>query len=282
VLRLFHDCFASVQTMDFAVMQARLINGVGAVPIIGAALRRIARRFPEGSIVPIRTGVAAGLRWRRHHRYVNGYWIGNYEVEVQNALKRLLRPGEVFYDVGANAGFFSLLATKLVGPTGTVISFEPLPENVESIREQMALNLAPNWRLVATAMGGREGAASFSCRPGQNSMAHLGECGSDEVTITVEVSTLDRFIMSHPPPTLLKMDIEGAETEAFQGASTLLGKHNVRFLVEIHGPSQAEAVVGALERAGYTFETLDGRPSAAPRLEHHCVAVRNTSPGSRA
>jgi FkbM family methyltransferase len=270
-----------VETVDFAVVQARLINRVGALPIIGAALRRIARRFSEGSVVPIRTGVAAGLNWRRHHRYVNGYWVGNYEMEVQNALKRLLRPGDVFYDVGANAGFFSLLAAKLVGPTGTVISFEPLPENIQSIREQMALNSAPNWQLVTTAMGGREGTASFSYRPGQNSMAHLGECSRDEVTITVEVSTLDRFITSHPPPTVLKMDIEGAETEAFQGASILL-EHNIRFLVEIHGPSQAEAVVGALERGGYVFETLDGRRSAAPRLEHHLVAMKSTSPGPQA
>src|SRR5216683_2563800 len=135
------------ESMSLRVMQAGVINRLGALPLIGPALRRMARRFPEGSVVRIHTGLAAGLNWRRHHRYVGGYWIGNYELDVQHALKRLLRPGDVFYDIGANAGFFSLLATKLVGPTGRVVSFEPLPENVQSIREQMELNPAPGWGL---------------------------------------------------------------------------------------------------------------------------------------
>ena len=107
-------------------LRAELNNRVGSMPIVGPLLREYARRFPEGSVIIIGSGFAAGLRWKRHHRYVNGYWIGNYEYPIQRAIARLLAPGDVLYDLGANAGFFSLLAGKLVGPTGQVYAFEPL------------------------------------------------------------------------------------------------------------------------------------------------------------
>ena len=51
---------------------AAVINSLGNVPLVGRALRAYARRFPEGSVVEIRSGLAAGLLWKRHHRYVNG------------------------------------------------------------------------------------------------------------------------------------------------------------------------------------------------------------------
>src|SRR5581483_2433575 len=108
---------------------ARIIQGLGRVPILGSALRSLARRYREGSVVTIKHGEAAGFRWKRHHRYLNGYWIGQYELEIQAALKRELRAGDTFFDVGANAGFFTLLASRFVGTEGKCVAFDPLAMN---------------------------------------------------------------------------------------------------------------------------------------------------------
>src|SRR5882672_9992409 len=100
------------------MITADLINGLGQLPGAGTLLRWWARRYREGSVVSIARGSAAGMKWRRHHRYVNGYWIGIYELPLQRAIARELESGNVFYDVGANAGFFSVLGATRVGQTG--------------------------------------------------------------------------------------------------------------------------------------------------------------------
>src|SRR5258706_14337105 len=109
--------------------RARMLEMVGKVPVVGSALRKLARRFPEGSVVEIRAGVAAGYKWKRHHRYVNGYWLGHYELEIQDLLKHELKAGQTFFDVGANAGFFTLVAAKLVGLAGRCVAFDPAPDD---------------------------------------------------------------------------------------------------------------------------------------------------------
>src|SRR4030095_2325560 len=108
---------------------ADVIHGLGQIPLVRGLLRWYARQYEEGSTVRIARGYAAGMNWRRHHRYVNGYWTGLYEMDLQRAIARELAAGNVFYDVGANAGFFTVLAAKVVGSTGRVFSFEPVESN---------------------------------------------------------------------------------------------------------------------------------------------------------
>src|SRR5262249_9898465 len=159
--------------------------------------------------VTIQSGFAAGLKWKRHHRYVNGYWIGNYEHDIQRAIVRLLGPstrGRVFYDVGANAGFFSVLAAKHVGPSRRVFALEPLPENIASIQEQIALNQLEQVELVPRAVGAALGTSEFSFPEDENSIAHLGPArAKGERTTVVEVTSLDAFVKDHPRPSLVKI-----------------------------------------------------------------------------
>jgi FkbM family methyltransferase len=260
-------------------LAARFVNFAGGLPVAGRILRGFAHRFPEGSIVTIRSGCAAGCKWVRHHRYVNGYWIGNYELEVQQALARLLRRGDVFYDVGANAGFYSLLAATLVGPGGKVFAFEPLPENMESIREQIEANGLANCEPVPMAVGARSGEAEFSFIPGGSANAHLGpSLSGNERSIRVRTTSLDDFLSDRPMPSLVKVDVEGAEMEVVRGASRLL-RSGSKFLFELHGKKNTEKmkVVEALRGEGFVFLDLRGRPLSLPEREEHVVAVPGAS-----
>ena len=256
--------------------RAKVVDFIGRVPVLGSTLRKFARRYPEGSVVDVRTGVAAGLKWRRHHRYLNGYWVGHFELEIQNALKRELKAGDVVYDVGANAGFFTLITARLVGPTGRVIAFDPAPENCESIREQMELNgYSPYSSAVQKAVGGSPGRATFSFAASGSPMGHLGGAHKGERSVEVEVTTLDATAEAHGPPTFIKLDVEGFEGEVLAGARKLLDSGPARpvWLIELHGPQCEADVKRRLSAADYRFFDRDGQPVAAGAvLPHHVIA----------
>jgi hypothetical protein len=74
--------------------------------------------------------------------------LGIYELHVQYTLLELLPPGGVFYDLGANNGYLSLLAASRVGPTGWVYAFEPLPENARRLQELLTVNGIEDYQLV--------------------------------------------------------------------------------------------------------------------------------------
>lgn len=238
---------------------SRLLVAAGKIPLLRRILRFFARGYREGSVTTIRSGIAAGYRWRRHHRDVNGYWLGQYELPIQDTLRQELRPGEVFYDVGANAGFFSLVAARLVGPGGKCIAFDPWPSNYDSIREQFSLNSLDNCVAVSQAVGEAIGKATFSSPDTVTTMAHLGPSAPGERSIDVDVITLDAARKLYGSPTFIKIDIEGAEVDALRGARTILAEDRPRFLIEVHTPACEAGVKEILESAGYSLSQLDGK-----------------------
>jgi FkbM family methyltransferase len=235
---------------------------VGSLPLIGGLLRWYARRYEDGSVVRIARGYAAGLQWKRYHRYVSGYWLGIYEMHIQQTLSRELKEGDTFYDIGANAGFFSVLAGHLVGAQGCVVAFEPLPENIESIQEQFSLNTLSQCVLIPKAVGSSVGTASLilahNNSMGKIASAEKPESGKD---LKVEITTLDEFIKSHPVPDLVKIDVEGFETEVLAGAGELLNSAGApKLLIELHGAEKARQVGAILSASGYTLTDLSGKP----------------------
>jgi len=214
------------------------------------------------------------MKWRRHRRYVNGYWIGQYELPVQEALARMLRTGDTFYDVGANAGFYSLIASELVGAEGHVVSFDPDPTNCRSASEQIELNALKNWTIVQKAVGNTAGVSTFSSGYDGDLLGHLGEPTTGEQrSIRVQVTTLDEAIEMYPKPDTIKMDIEGAEVQALEGARRLLGEVRPTWLIESHGMEQAAGVRSVLSAADYRFYDLTERPVASgSALPRHVVA----------
>jgi len=252
---------------------AKILEIVGKVPVVGSALRRLARRYPEGSVVEIRSGVATGYKWKRHHRYVNGYWLGHYELEIQQLLKGELKTGEIFYDVGANAGFFTLVAAKLVGPSGRCVAFDPAPDNDQSIREQLELNGLSNCTSVPKAVGARAGTAIFAFSAPGSAMGHLGSAANGEQSLEVQIISLDEAARLYGRPDFIKLDVEGADIEAMQGAAQLLKEVRPRWLIELHGEQCQREVGRILRQANYDIFDLARKPlDAAQQLPRHILA----------
>ena len=254
---------------------AKLLGVVGRVPGVSSVLRFAARRYREGSVVAIRCGHGRGLLWKRSHRYVNGFWVGQYELGMQDALARLLKPDGVFFDVGANAGFFSLLAAARFAPRGRCVAVEPLPVNCETMREQAKLNGLQNWTILQQAVADRPGRLAFVHSAGAVDMGHLGEVtqGASESSFEVDVTTIDALSERFGPPSLIKLDVEGAEGRATAGAEETLRRHRPIWVMELHSAELAEEVGTRMRAFGYTFTEVDGRPVGGGALPHHVIAL---------
>jgi FkbM family methyltransferase len=253
--------------------KASFITALGKVPGLSGLLRRLASRYPEGSVVTIRSGFAQGMKWRRSHRYVNGYWLGHFESDVQAAVGRLLSPGDFFLDLGANAGFFSLVAHRRIGLTGKCVSVDPDPANCQNMAELAKLNNLTNWTILQRAVAEAAGKLRFAVAGPGSPTGHLaGDDESGEVS-EVEVTTIDAICRQHGSPRLIKMDIEGAEVRALKGAMETLRDLRPAWLIELHSQELAQEIRKILGGAGYRFSTLAGEAIDDSRpLEHHVIA----------
>ena len=198
--------------------------------LAGKIVRAPFRILPRELALPILQGPLRGKRWIVGS-HLHGCWLGSYEFKMQRSMARELRRGSAFYDVGANAGFYSLLAAVLVSP-GPVYAFEPLPENAAYLRRHLALNRIRNVTLFELAISDRAGSACFSTEA-TRAMGKLEPGGN----LCVQSSTLDILLDEGrlAPPEFIKMDIEGAEYRALQGARECFARHRPKLFLATHG-----------------------------------------------
>lgn len=182
------------------------------------------------------------------------------ELQVQAALKRHLGPGGVLWDLGANVGFFALLAARIASPQGHVYALEPAPECAASIRASAELNGLENITAIEKAAGARTGRELFAVSP-DNTWSHLverAEPAAGSEILTVEVAALDELAVQNDmrAPTVIKLDIEGSEIDALDGMRRTLERHRPVLICELH-----ETVRELRELAtshGYTVTNLNG------------------------
>ena len=159
------------------------------------------------------------------------YYAGLHEFEDMAFLLHLLRPDDLFVDVGANMGSYTVLARGACG--ARTVSYEPIAETFGRLRDNLELNDAADARsrLANVAVGSRAGTLRMSL--GQDAMNHVatpGQAGTREVAVV----TLDAD--QPEAPLLLKVDVEGFESEALAGANRLLADPALRaVIIELNG-----------------------------------------------
>jgi FkbM family methyltransferase len=190
------------------------------------------------------------------------YFYGDYDERREAKLiQRVLAPGEVFWDVGANLGYFTLLAATRLGNTGRVVAFEPGQRAHERLTENISLNPCTNILVCNVAVTDQAGEAVLYSQPGlADGRANLYRAG-DEQTESEPVRTVSldgwRKQQGQPGPDFIKMDVEGAELAVLKGAEETLAASAPLLLVEMkEGIFQAlgldrNAIQELLGRHGY-------------------------------
>ena len=224
----------------------------------------------------VRKGPGAGLRLGP------GPASGDYrkawlERPVQEALVARLTPGAVVFDVGANVGYFSMLAARTLNGAGCVHAFEPVSWLADAARANAARN-GLQVEVHECAIGSADGRAelAISPHPGGAVLTSADRPADAVGTATVEVRSLDSLCAAGlAAPTLVKIDVEGAEHEVIEGMSHLLDTANPILIVEVDAATVAEverksgAIQARLEERGYRVERLaDGYPGQDWKVVH--------------
>jgi FkbM family methyltransferase len=249
------------------------------IPGLGGVLHCIARRaLPAGTRVTtrVRQGQGLGLLLSLDPRYEAQYVSGLYEVPLLKYLASHLKQGDVFYDVGGHIGIVSLIGARIVGPEGRVFAFEADPENASRIRDHGRMNALPQVEVVQSAVWSECKTLTFHRAPATSSRNTGGVVDIVENTcanglIAVESVTLDRFALDRRPPSVVKIDVEGAEEMVLQGAHSVFRVSKPLLICEIHHARAAEGVARWLEAAGYRWKWLD----AETEFPRHLVAQSN-------
>ncbi len=226
--------------------------------LIYTAIRLPLRAIPTGAVVPILQGRLRGKRWIVGS-HIHGCWLGTYELTKRRTFERVVTSGMTVYDIGANVGFYSLLAAVLVGDNGKVYAFEPVPRNLSYLHRHLELNAIHTVSVIPAAVSDRDGEVRFW-------EAHDAAQGriADQGQLTVRSVSLDGLLKDTAvtPPDCIKIDVEGAELHVLHGAEhTLCDYHPLLFLAT-HTPELRHACRQLLGELGYTLHPLDAQTLA--------------------
>ena len=206
--------------------------------------------------MPILQGRLRGKRWiagAGNH----GCWLGSYELQIRAAIESAVAPGSTFFDVGANTGYYTLLTSELVGASGRVVAFEPLPANLAYLKRHLKLNLAGNVSVLPVAVSDREGTTRF----GENPSPAMGRREAEGAR-EVPAATLDGLVSSGriPRPDCLRIDVKGAESEVLAGGQRLFAEHRPTLFLSTYGHDLRERCRRRLAAWGYRLSGLGGMP----------------------
>ena len=219
--------------------------------------------------------LGSGVRMRLYgdSRLCEMLYFDQFEPETRSFLDAYLRPGDVFLDIGANVGLYTIGAARIVGNGGHVHAFEPCSQTFSRLEENVRLNGPHNVSCHRLALSDKNAEAVLSLAKGGfdawNSLGKpcMGEPGGEE---TVQTVTLDSFVSQHRLDgriTVMKIDVEGWENQVLAGAKKLLSADNAPALciefteeaAQLAGSSCA-ALYRTLERLGFAMFTVGDTP----------------------
>lgn len=241
---------------------------------------------PGGEIIQ----VPARTRYTSTATFLFRDWC---EPELRH-LDKMLKPGDIFLDVGANIGIFSLRAANLVGPNGRVLAIEPGEEALKGLDANIALNpeLAERITVIRAALSNRQGTANlYHTAGGHDPQAYsLIQNDADLAAESVATTTLDAVIKEHglSKVDLIKLDVEGLEPLVIDGGAHAAGTLRPSWIIEMNSTILKGAEIDSdsawdrLKGHGYAFSQMgdDGTltPIASPPTTFCNVVARPSQP----
>jgi FkbM family methyltransferase len=227
--------------------------------VVGRILRAPLRLIPEKMPMPILQGRLRGKKWIAG-AHTHGCWLGSYENEKQKQFASTIKEGDTVFDIGANAGFYTLLASVLVGSGGRVYAFEPLPRNIKLLREHLRLNQITNVEVIEAAVSDADGESYFDDSAG-SAMGYVSATGNLKVkTVAIDDLVARGEIGS---PACVKIDVEGSELLVLTGGRRLLENYRPALFLSTHGPGVHEECCSLLRSLGYELRAIGGDNTAA-------------------
>ena len=181
----------------------------------------------------------------------------DYEPEVKNTIIQFLRPGMTMIDAGANIGYYTLLAARVVGPHGHVYTFEPAPSTVELLRKNVEVNgYSDRVTIVPKAVTDKSSQIQIFLDEVHSGISSIFSNGHEKDFVEAESVSLDEFFSKKAwhPIHVIKMDIEGAEKLALDGMRELSHRNpELKLIVEVNLKRfSLEELVGALQGCGFS------------------------------
>lgn len=206
---------------------------------------------------------------------------GTYDKFIYDLFDKIKPQGKIIWDIGAHIGFHSLGFAKVVGNNGKVVAFEPNKYNVQRLKKNLSENpnLAKRIIIIEKALGSQIGKAKFHMTNDIDSARSSGGYLSSNLpplskesykgfkSVKVDIETIDN-VLKHQPhltPHIIKIDVEGAESDVIGGAEKLLKKENPLIIAEIHNITAMLDVATQLINKGYKIHEVNPNSSSSSR-----------------
>lgn len=221
--------------------------------LFGRLLRLPFLIVPKDAVIPILSGPLRGKKWivGSHN---NSVWLGTYESEQSLRFVQKSKDSNVFLDLGAHAGYYTLLY-KAVNKKSTVYSFEPVESNYKFLQKHIKMNNFENIIPFNKAVADAEGVLRFA--RGNSVGGKLSMHGDMNVTAVKLSRLIDEKIIQFPD--LIKMDIEGAEYQVLKDLEPYLDTHKPVIFLSTHGDDIREACLNLLRSLSYKIIPLDDK-----------------------
>ncbi|MFJ9869871.1 FkbM family methyltransferase [Streptomyces sp. NPDC101165] len=208
-------------------------------------------------------------------------WRDDYEIEVSQ-LHRWVRPGDVVMDVGAHYGSYTLPLAGLVGPQGLVLAMDPFGHARSVLQRNLEINDLHNVQILPVAAGAQAGHATLHMHDDRSRASLHASCGNRPETEQAVMVRLDDVVPPGRRIALIKMDIEGYEAQALQGAEQILERDRPVVIFELvwRKPGAAapdRTAWDLLAACGYRMHrfTDQGELRRVEGPEQHCGSTCN-------
>src|SRR5438876_3528314 len=211
--------------------------GHAVLRVLSRVRREWKRYFPR-LVLPL--WVSPGLWWlARNDALGDQLFVRSFERHERAFVSKFILPGMAVVDVGANAGLYTIIAAKRVGPSGSVIAFEPSPRELRQLRTHLRLNQCTNVTIEEIALGEANGQGDLLIVEGHETGCNSFHLADRDVAgtrpLSVAIRTLDDYYGQGQLSRVdfIKMDIEGAELSALRGATRVFRDLRPVLLCEI-------------------------------------------------
>jgi FkbM family methyltransferase len=222
--------------------------------------------YPHGSVRSVLRGPLRGTRFVVVPGMGATYAFGKDSMNWR-FLAEHVQPGDVVYDIGGNCGQMAMFFARRVGGKGRVLSFEPVPQNVATMRWNLSMNRCANVEVIEAAVAADSEPKRFCFDAAHHTMGTLEgamiKLDAWEETFQVSCVTLDGILAEGAaPPNVMKIDVEGAGLGVVEGACALIEAHRPAIYFELHAADEAAPELRAVrmlrDRWGYRLQDLNG------------------------